>query len=159
MGNVLWKVNPTFVQDITTNPVQALGAPTQRVRSTEGEELNSGHRVIPATFPSQKSGTQVTLADFGLLLPANKTTVDYKLQGTPAFIAPERFHDYDPSPASDLWSFMAVFVYLYLGTMAFPNDTSMSGRDPWAYLDSIRKNLGPLPAEWATPNNNEALYA
>jgi serine/threonine protein kinase len=67
------------------------------------------------------------------------TTVDCKPQGILAFLSPERFHDSDPSPASDMWSFMVVFVYLYLGRLPFSN------------LHGIVDDLGPLPAEWAKP--------
>lgn len=158
LGNVLWKLDPFFVEDITNNPVEALGAPNQRLRIEEAEGLKSGHRAMPPKFPLQRLGSQVTLADFGLLL-ADKTVVEYKMQGTSAFLAPERFHDHDPSPASDLWSFMVVFVYLYLGKVAFPNTTNLSGKIPSVYLRSIQENLGPLPAEWTTPRYNQAYYA
>lgn len=107
--------------------------------------MKRGHRVIPPRFPLKKIlGSQVTLADSGLLLPADKTTVEYKLQGTAAFIAPERFHGHDPSPASDPWSSMAVLVYLYLGEEAFPN-TKLRGKNSMVFLHSIWENLGPLP--------------
>lgn len=154
LGNVLWKLDPFFVQDITANPVKALGAPTKRMRLTEGEGLKSGHRVIPVNFPHQKLSGEVCLADFGIVLPADKTTVQYKLQGTPEYLAPERFHGHNPSPASDMWSFMVIFVYLYLGKMAFPN-VSLVGGSPEVFLYSIWENLGPLPAKWKTPTTPE----
>lgn len=152
LGNVLWKLDPAFRQEITADPIKALGAPTDRMRLTECEGLRSGHRVMPVSFPRQKLRREVCLADFGILLSADKPTVQYKLQGTPEFLAPERFHDHDPSPASDMWSFMVVFVYLYLGSLAFENAsfTQMS-RMPTAYLYSIWENLGPLPNKWKTP--------
>jgi serine/threonine protein kinase len=154
LGNVLWKIDPAFVLDITANQVKALGAPTKRMRLTEGEGLKTGHRVMPVDFPRQKLSREVCLADFGLLLPADKTTVQYKLQGTPEYLAPERFHGCDPSPASDMWSFMAIFVYLYLGKMAFP-DVSLIGGSPEVYLYRIWENLGSLPAKWKTPTTPE----
>lgn len=155
VGNILWKIDPVFLQDIMANPIKALGAPTQRMRLTEGEGLKSGHRVVPVTFPRQKLGTEVCLADFGILLPADNTAVQYKLQGTPEFLAPERFHGRDPSPASDMWSFMAIFVHLYLGSTAFPNVSRWQSGRPEVYLYSIWENLGPLPAEWKTPTTPE----
>lgn len=144
----MWKLDPAFVQDITANPVKALGAPTDRMRLTDGEGLKCGHRVIPVKFPRQRLSREVCLADFGILLQANKTAVQYKLQGTPEYVAPERFYGRDPSPASDMWSFMAIFVYLFLGTTAFP--TSYFSGSPGAHLERIWENLGPLPVEWKT---------
>lgn len=142
------------MQDIMANPVKALGAPTKRMRLEEGEGLKSGHRVMPVKFPRQELSREVCLADFGILLPADKTTVQYKLQGTPEYLAPERFHGRDPSPASDMWSFMVVFVYLCLGSMAFPN-RPCAGVSPEEFLYSICENLGPLPAKWKTPATPE----
>lgn len=144
------------MQDITADPIKALGAPTDRMRLTECEGLTSGHRVVPVSFPRQKLRSEVCLADFGILLPADKPTVRYKLQGTPEYLAPERFHDHDPSPASDMWSFMVIFVYLYLGKFAFENIafSHVSGT-PDVYLYSIWENLGPLPAKWETPMTTE----
>lgn len=136
------------------NPVKALGAPINRMRLTEGEGLKSGHRVMPVNLPCQKLSMEVCLADFGILLPADKTTVQYKLQGTPEYLAPERFHGRDPNPASDMWSFMVIFVYLYLGEMAFPS-VNLYCRSPEVYLCSIWENLGPLPAMWKTPTTPE----
>lgn len=146
------------MEAITLNPVKALGAPTERMRLIDAEGLKSGHRVVPVKFPRQHLSTEVCLADFGILLPADNKTVEYKLQGTPEYIAPERLHGHNPSPASDMWSFMVVFVYLYLGEMPFPN-TSFSS--PGRYLYCTWENLGPLPAKWktATPPVDGISYA
>lgn len=160
LGNVLWTIDPTFIKDITVDPVKALGAPTERMRLLDGEGRKSGHRAMPVKFPCRHLSREVCLADFGILLPADKTTVQYKLQGTPEYIAPERFHGHNPSPASDMWSFMAIFVYLYLGEMAFPNESSCGG-GPERYLYCTWENLGPLPAKWktATPPVDDISYA
>ncbi|KAI7773679.1 hypothetical protein LA080_010082 [Diaporthe eres] len=167
LGNVVWKIDPTFIKDIPTfikditiNPVKALGAPTERMRLLDGDGRKSGHRVVPVKFPCQHLGREVSLADFGILLPADKTTAQYKLQGTLEYIAPERFHGHNPSPASDMWSFMVIFVYLYLGERAFPNRSSCGG-SPERYLYYTWENLGPLPAKWktATPPVDGISYA
>lgn len=159
MGNVLWKLDPSFLQEITDSPDQAFGSPPKRWRFAEGEGLRTGHRVIPAKFPRQRLGSQVTLSDFGLLLQDNKTAVEYKLQGAPAYIAPERYHGSDPSPASDLWSFMIVFVYLYLGSHAFPDSAGNAVGHPVVQLRHIRDHLGPLPTAWTDLKYNKTLYA
>ncbi|ROW06941.1 hypothetical protein VMCG_03986 [Cytospora schulzeri] len=158
LGNVMWTLHPTAVKEITTSPAKVFPQPMKRIQFEHNKGLKSGHRLLPATFPVEKLGSQVVLADFGLLL-ADQTTVEHKLQGTPAFIAPERFHDHDPTKASDLWSFMVVFVHLYLCEEAFPPRWMMSRKDPVTYLYSIRENLGPLPAEWATTKYDREFYA
>lgn len=160
LGNVLWKIDPNFNKDITIDPVKALGAPTERMGLLAGEGRKSGHRVMPVKFPCRHLSREVCLTDFGILLPAYKTTAQYKLQGTSEYIAPERFHGHNPSPASDMWSFMVIFVYLYLGEMAFPNRSSCGG-SPERYLYCTWENLGPLPAKWktATPPVDGISYA
>ncbi|ROV91656.1 hypothetical protein VMCG_09223 [Cytospora schulzeri] len=92
-----------------------MGFQTQRKR--DGQFARS-ERVVPVTFPPESIGENIFLADFGLLLKAG-TSVDYKFQGVISFISPERFHNYDPSPESDMWSFMVVFFYLYTGFLRF----------------------------------------
>lgn len=114
LGNVLWNIDPTPMKNITIDPVKALGAPIERMRLEDMEGLKSGHRVRPVKFRCQHLSREVCLADFGILLPADKTP-QYSLQGTPEYIAPERFHGYNPTPESDMWSFMVIFVYLLSG--------------------------------------------
>lgn len=102
-----------------------------------------------AEFPLHRLDSQVFLCDFGLSLRADKTAVEDKLQGVRESIAPERYHGSDPSPASDMWSFMIVFVCLCLGQHAFTN----------TLLRDFHAQLGPLPATWAKPKYDETLYA
>lgn len=136
---MLGKIPPSFVQAITNDTPQVLGAPTERLRLRPLREgSKSGHRLLPAKFPLASLSDEVYLSDSGLLLMAG-TTVDYKLQGIFAFVSPERCHERDPSPASDMWSFMVVFVYLYLESLPFSNS------------HDILKELGPFPAEWTKP--------
>ena len=137
------------MQEITDNPDQAFGGPPFRWMLSEGEGLKAGHRVAPAVFPLHRLDDEVVLSDFGLLLRADDTETEDKLRGTPESIAPEFYHGRKPSQASDLWSFMVVFVYLYLGDHAFPVPYDI--RDPIGQIHRIRDHLGPLPAEWATP--------
>ncbi|ROV92999.1 hypothetical protein VMCG_09026 [Cytospora schulzeri] len=112
LGNILWKVHPEFVQAITDDTSQVLGAPTQRLRlSSTEKEFKSGHRVLPASFPPESLSDRVYL---------------------------------------DMWSFMVVFIYLYLGKIAFP-EVSGGGSDPMLPLARIIETLGPLPEEWSKP--------
>lgn len=96
-------------------------------------------------FPPHSVGDNIFLADFGLSLKAG-TSVRLKEQGVLWFVAPECFHDYDPSPASDVWGFMVVFFYLY--TRYLPFITSPRGNGE-SCLDSMVGDLGSLPESWA----------
>ncbi|KAE9367687.1 kinase-like protein [Stipitochalara longipes BDJ] len=75
-------------------------------------------------------------------------------QSPSAWCAPERFHNINPSAASDMWSYMCVFTELYLGTL------------PWSIygdaLPGMVKVLGPLPWLWHNyyhqPTRKEASW-
>lgn len=158
-GNVLWSIDHRFARSIALSPTQELGAPTERLRLSKGEGLKSGHRVVPAKFPHRGLGRVATLADYGMLVPSNGNTFDSRgISGTPHFCAPERFHGHDPSPATDMWSFMVVFVYLYLGNDAFPCKDNINSSCLDELLSNF-ENLGPLPAEWSRLKWGSTLYA
>lgn len=161
LNNVLWKVEPSFLQEITNSPDRAFGGSPIRRRLLDCEGLKAGDAVLPAEFPLHRLESHVVLSDFGLLL-RDKSPVEDRLKGATPYIAPERHHGYDPSPASDMWSFMIMFVYLYLGRHAFPgNDGELTSNPTWQ-LCNIRDHLGPFPVEWATPEATkykEQLYA
>jgi serine/threonine protein kinase len=58
----------------------------------------------------------VYLGDFGLATKAG-TDIRHKMPSPLDIIfqAPERFHNVNPSFASDVWSYMCIFIELYLG--------------------------------------------
>lgn len=87
-------------------------------------------------------GKTVFLGDFGLAIRAG-TSVGFKLQGPFEYCAPERFHDVDPSPASDMWSYMCMFAELYFGFPPFQG----SGNGYTSTMKTINR-LGPLPEQW-----------
>lgn len=155
------------MQEITNSPDQAFGGSPIRRRLADCEDLEfeglkAGHLVLPAEFPLHRLESQVVLSDFGLLLRADNSPVENRLKGAPPYIAPERHHGHDPSPASDMWSFMIMFVYLYLGQHAFPGHNGELIPNPIWNLCIIRDHLGPFPVEWATPEaieHKEQLYA
>ncbi|ROV86945.1 hypothetical protein VMCG_10774 [Cytospora schulzeri] len=118
------------------------GSSTKWIRNNQKA---NAERVIPIDFPPQSVGDSIFLADFGLALKVG-ASVTKKTQGVLPFISPERFHDYDPSPASDIWSFMVVFFYLYTGCLPFIIPPSGYGA---SCLDTMVKCLGPLPKSWA----------
>lgn len=164
LDNVLWRVEPAFLQEITDNPDQAFGGAPTRQSLSECEGLKAGHLVLPAVFPLHRLDSQVFLSDFGTLVRPDKPVVEEKLhiQCNPSYMAPEchHWHGHNLSPASDMWSFMVVFVYLYLQEHAFPKQYSnLPERDP---IRQIRDHLGPMPAEWNKSEHamdNEKLYS
>lgn len=152
MGNILWGVKPEFAQKLASDPSYHARASTPKVRhkvdwKRQGKPVY-GHRLLPLKFPPESISDKVYLSDFGLTHRVG-TPVGYKLQGVLKFISPERFHDADPSPASDMWSFMVVFVHLYLEMTAFKNVEPFMPEMPESILSNIVERLGLLPAEWA----------
>lgn len=115
--------------------------------------------VKPLEFPATWLSDEVFLTDFGLVSRVGDS-VEYELQGVMRFLSPERFHHQGPSPASDMWSFGVVFVYLYTGFFVFGGLMSDTAGD---CLASIVERLGPLPAAWkghhfAETQPNESWY-
>lgn len=95
----------------TADNYQLLGRP-RKARALEQNGQLVGELVAPATFPPEILSSNVYLCDFGILVQAG-TSVPNKLQSPPGYCAPELFHDFEPSFASDMWSYMVVFLHLY----------------------------------------------
>lgn len=68
-----------------------------------------GELVAPANFPSKILSSDIYLCDFGILIEAG-TSVPNKLQSPPGYCVPELFHNFEPSFASDIRSYMVVFL-------------------------------------------------
>lgn len=100
-----------------------------------------GELVAPAKFPLNILSSDTYLCDFGILIESG-TSVSNKLQSPAGYCAPELFHDFEPSFASDMWSYMVVFLYLYTEYPAFPG-MGFAGK-----VDSIVGRVGVLPWEW-----------
>lgn len=105
-----------------------------------GDEL-VGELVAPAEFPLGILGFDAYLCDFGILVKAG-TSVPNKLQSPKQYYAPELFHIIEPSFASDMWSYMAVFLYLYTEAEIF------TGRGFAGTVGSIVQHGGVRPSEW-----------
>lgn len=84
----------------------------------------------------------VYLSDFGMAIKEG-TSVGYKVQSPIDYCAPERFHNVDPSCASDMWSYMIIFARLYYGCNPF----SYFGGTP-SFISTLVDVLGPLPQQW-----------
>lgn len=118
-----------------------------RWKGKDGEEITaSGERVLPARFPQDSIGDKIFLSDFGNTVKAG-TSVSDNSMGVQKFLSPDRFHGHDPSPGSDMWSFMVVFIYLYIGR--YPFHAGMFSEKPSDFVRDVVSRLGPLPSEWA----------
>lgn len=118
---------------------ELLGRP-RKARIIKDNEL-IGEMVAPAKFPPRILSSNAYLCDFGILVKAG-TSVINKLQSPADYCAPELFHNIEPSFASDMWSYMVVFLYLYMETTIF------TGRGFAGRVGSIVKHVGGLPSEW-----------
>ena len=79
-----------------------------------------GELVKPVNVPESLLTDTVYLGDFGSAIKGG-TKVKLKMLSPPdiVFHAPEQFHNVDPSFASDMWSYMCLFIELYLGSLSF----------------------------------------
>lgn len=87
----------------------------------------------------------VYLGDFGLAMTAG-TSVSCNVQSPSVCCAPERFHNGNPSFASDMWSYMCLFAELYLGFV--PCHGLFEGAGSTIVISSMVNALGPLPEHW-----------
>jgi serine/threonine protein kinase len=101
----------------------------------------TGELVKPMGIPSNFVGNQLYLADFGLSIRPGIPLIN-KWHAPVQYCAPEQFHGVDPSYASDMWSFMCVFVQLYTSCHPFES------RHCKSQINLIVRALGPLPAHW-----------
>lgn len=122
-----------------TDKYRLLGRP-RKVRIIEDDEL-VGELVAPAEFPLAILGSNAYLCDFGILVKAG-TSVPNTLQSPKRYRAPELFHNMEPSFAGDMWSYIAVFLYLYTETEIF------TGRGFAGIVGSIVQHVGVLTSEW-----------
>lgn len=133
-------LNVAFGKMSTAEKYKILGRPRKARALKEGDQV-VGELVAPAKFPLSLVSSDTYLCDFGILIEAG-TSVPNKLQSPAQYCAPELFHDIEPSFASDMWSYMVVFLYLYTEYPAFPG---------WGFagnVNSIVERVGDLPLEW-----------
>ncbi|KAK2601430.1 hypothetical protein N8I77_010879 [Diaporthe amygdali] len=151
MRNVLWQIKPAFHRTLVHN-LETMGEPRKisfstRWKDKDGKAITaSGDRVSPAKFPQESLDDNIFLSDFGITIKAG-TSVSKKSRGVQKFVSPERFHGHNPSPGSDMWSFMVVFIYLYTGR--YPFNGRLSSETPAHLMMDMVSSLGPLPSEWA----------
>jgi serine/threonine protein kinase len=99
----------------------------------------TGEIVLPMQVPANLLTGSVYLGDFGISIRAG-TQVECKQQTPSCWCTSERFHNVNPTAASDMWSFMCIFAKLYLGAL------------PWSPygepLAEMVKIFGSLPQRW-----------
>ncbi|PCD42829.1 hypothetical protein AU210_005354 [Fusarium oxysporum f. sp. radicis-cucumerinum] len=131
--------------DITTK-YRILGRRQKMELPTNQELWKKGEMVAPMTpkdsFVVQDS---ITLGDFGLAIRSG-TEVDFKLQVSVGYCAPERMHQINPTFASDLWSYMRIFAELYLKWPLF--GPGFFGGGFRSVVELLVRVLGPLPLSW-----------
>ncbi|KAI9158081.1 putative serine/threonine-protein kinase clkA [Paramyrothecium foliicola] len=137
-GAVLWGIAPTGHLD-TAAKYRCFGRPKKI--ALPDDIWQHGERVKPLDFPLNMIQKTVYLGDFSLAMDAG-TSVDYKIQTPFRFCAPERYHGFDPSFASDMWSYMCIFGFLYTGQPLFRGGDGDRAMHDWA------TTLGPMPQHW-----------
>jgi serine/threonine protein kinase len=100
-----------------------------------------GEFVRPVEVPKSFLRETVYLSDFGMGIKAG-TEVRNKLQSPIAYCAPERFHNINPSFASDMWSYMCLLTEFYIGHTPWLNIGCAS------LMTRMADILGPLPKQW-----------
>lgn len=133
-------LNVDLAKMSTAEKYKILSQPRKARALKEGDQV-VGELVALTKFPLDILSPDTYLCDFGILVEAG-TSVPNKLQSPAGYCAPELFHDFEPSFASDMWSYMVVFLYLYTEYPAFPG---------WGFagdVDSIVERVGVLPLEW-----------
>ena len=135
-GCVLWGMKPLNHHDTDTQ-YELLGRPQKILLRTWKE----GELVRPVKVPESLVTDKIYLGDFGHSIMAG-TSVKCQVQSPAGYCAPERFHNVDPSYASDMWSYMCLFVELYLEYPLFISSGSVS------QVSDLVRVLGPLPEHW-----------
>ena len=136
----MWGVAPLDNPDTKTK-YESFGQP---MKITLPPNLwRRGELVKRLDVPKSLITDTVYLGDFGLATKVG-TDVRHKMLSPLEifFHAPERFHNVNPSFASDMWSYMCIFIELYLGFVSWEKDNYFS------MIEKMVRVLGPLPKQW-----------
>ncbi|KAF4445551.1 CMGC protein kinase [Fusarium austroafricanum] len=140
-ANVMYGLAPFEKGTSVATKYQHLGRPRKISISRYDPLWKEGQLVEPMNPDVSLVEERIFLGDFGISIKAG-TPVNCKIQSPFIYCAPERFHDKDPSYASDMWSYMCIFAELFLGFPLFPD------RGPSSTTDFMVAVLGPLPSSW-----------
>lgn len=134
----MWEISSSFAEHDKATKYKLLGRP----KKVALDELwKTGELVLPLTMPLDLLGGKVYLGDFGLTFK-DGTPVETKVHGPYRLCAPERYHGTDPSLASDVWSYMCLFVVLYANCNVFTGQGGNRTGDSWY------ERLGGMPEHW-----------
>lgn len=137
----MYSLRPIENCNTTTTKYQYLGRPKKMPLPLPPTLWKDGELVMPMSPHESLIGDTIFLGDFGLAIKAG-AVVTQKVQSPAIYCAPERFHDADPSFATDMWSYMCIFAELYLGCALFYGPSN-------AFVVTFMVNtLGPLPVSW-----------
>ncbi len=88
---------------------------------------------------------RAVLLDFGIARAsddrATTTTLEGRVRGTPAFMAPERFFGAEASVSSDVYELAVTLYAMLAGTLPWRSETSASDRLDPAPLDTVRPGI------------------
>ncbi|KAH6699038.1 protein kinase [Leptodontidium sp. MPI-SDFR-AT-0119] len=137
LGNVMWDI-----KSIDGWPTAEIYRIFGRPRKTLLHEAKGkpGELVEPLRIPTTMIGTPVYLGDFGLSF-RHGDAVEATIQFPLPFCAPERLHSAVPSFTTDMWSYMVIFLTLYLGFNPITGNGTMC-------VSRVIGILGPFPEHW-----------
>jgi serine/threonine protein kinase len=116
-----------------------------------------GELVWPLKVPKSLITDAVYLGNFGMAIEAG-TEVRDKVPSPMniQYCAPERFHNVNPSFASDMWSYMCLFSELYIGHV--PWNRWYHPMSKTGSLSGMVRTLGSLPKKWRSCYNSWGTY-
>jgi serine/threonine protein kinase len=133
----MWGVRPLDKLDTETK-YECLGRPLKA--ALPSDLWRQGELVKTLEFPQSLLTHTVYLGDFGL---ATKLGTQGRLSVLDIiYHAPERYHNVNPSFASDMWSYMCLFIELYIGFIPWERPDYLS------MITEMTRTLGPLPKQW-----------
>ena len=138
--SVMWGVAPLDNLNTKTK-YKYIGRPKKI--ALPSDLWRQGELVRPLEVPKSLITDAVYLGDFGMATEAG-TEVKDKVPSPVdiSYYAPERFHNVNPSFASDMWSYMCLFSDLYLGFVPWSSYSNVS------MISNMVRTLGPLPKQW-----------
>jgi len=138
--SVMWGVAPLDNLNTKTK-YKYIGRPKKI--ALPRDSWRQGELVRPLEVPKSLITDAVYLGGFRLATEAGTEVKDkVPLPLNIRYYAPERFHNINPSFASDMWSYMCLFSQLYLNCV------------PWQcplrfmMLSCMVEVLGPMPEQW-----------
>ena len=139
--NVMWGIAPPSNFNTETK-YRLLGRPKKRALSSS--LWKRGELVKPLQVPKALLGETVYLSNFSMSIKAG-TEVEHKVAWPIDYCAPERFHNVNPSFASDMWSYICLFTQLYLSIT------------PWHHTGHY-KAIGRCGDSWYDQNRKPKLF-